>query len=166
MSNTTLIDLNPETYNKKHLRKKVETRIKNLKTFNPSNPLCFGAVGVVLVIQLIIHRNGDCFPAGRQKALLSEVTKFCLTLYICFYWPPCCLCHPQHQEADGTFFHLAPEQETFDSLTAANRQPGAAVEEHDRNRQALRYHSDFRLVGHQDCIALSHPTQNQAFLKN
>lgn len=52
----------------------------------------------------------------------------------------------------GLPFHLAAKQETFHSLTASNRQPRAAVEEHDRNWQAFRYRSNFRLAGHQDCI--------------
>lgn len=72
--------------------------------FQTSNLLCFGAVDTVLVMQLIIHRNGNCFPAGQHKASLWKVTKSCLTLYICFYWLPCFLCHLQHQEADGTSF--------------------------------------------------------------
>lgn len=41
---------------------------------------------MVLVMQLIILRNNDCLPARWHKASLWEVTKSCLTLYICFYW--------------------------------------------------------------------------------
>lgn len=65
----------------------------------------------------------------------------------------------------GLPFHPAAEQETFDSWTATNRQPGAAVEEHDRNRQAFRHRSHFRLAGRQDCICTLSPYPNLSILE-
>lgn len=51
----------------------------------------------------------------------------------------------------GLPFHPAAAQEMFDSWTATDREPRAAVEEHDRNWEVLRHCSHFRLAAHQDC---------------